>query len=230
MRIFFGVLIGLILAIGIAVAAGYYAFGGLGDISERDKSNDITRTVDVSDFDRIDVAGVYEIDVTVGGDYSVEVSGAPSEMERLDVSVENGKLILDQDRFKKNKRRWRNMGLTAVISAPSLASIDIAGVADATIRGVDSEAFDIDLSGVGDLNVSGSCGRLNADVSGVGDLDASELECRIVNVEVSGIGEAQVYASEAVEASVNGIGSIVVHGSPESVEKNSTFLANISVK
>lgn len=230
MRIFFGVLIGLLLAIGIAVAAGYYAFGGLTDVSERDKTNDITRTVDVSGFDRIDVAGVYEIDVTVGGDYSVKISGAPSEMERLDVSVENGKLVLDQDRSKKNKRRWRDMGLTAVITLPALRSVDIAGVADAAVRGVDSEAFDVDLSGVGDLDVAGRCGRLNADVSGVGDLDASELECRTVDVDVSGVGEASVYASEEVDAAVNGIGSISIYGSPQNVNKSTTFLSSISVK
>ncbi|WDI31804.1 DUF2807 domain-containing protein [Hyphococcus flavus] len=230
MRLFFGILIGLLLAVGIAIAAGIHAFGGLGDISERDKSNDITRTIDVSDFDQIDVAGVYEINVSVGGDFSVVVSGAPSEMERLEVSVENGRLVLDQDRFNKSKRRWRDMGLTAEINLPILEAIDIAGVADADVRGVESENFSVDLSGVGDLNVSGTCGVFNADVSGVGDLNARDLECRDVDVEVSGIGDASVYASESVDASVNGIGSISVYGSPRNVEKSTTFLSSISVK
>ncbi len=123
------------------------------------------------------------------------------------------------------------MGLTAEITMPALRSIDLAGVADGDVRGVDSESFDVDLSGVGDLNISGSCGRLNADVSGVGDLNARELECRVVDVDVSGVGEASVYASEEVDASVNGIGSITIYGSPSNVDKStSTFLSSISVK
>ncbi len=230
MRLFFGIIVGILLAIGIALAAGYYAFGSLGDFSERDKSNDITRTIDATDFDRIDVAGVFEINVSVGGDYSVEVSGAASQMERLDVTVENGELSLDMDEFKANKRTWRNMGLTAEISLPSLIAIDVAGVADADVRGVDSDELQIELSGVGELNVAGTCGHLDAQLSGVGDLDARDLECRDVDVDVSGIGEAQVYASDSVDASVNGIGSIVVHGSPQNVDTSSSLLSSISVK
>lgn len=230
MRLFFGILIGLLLAIGIAVAAGYHAFSGLGDISERNKENDITRTIEVSDFEHIDVAGVFEIDVTVGGDYSVVVSGSQSEMERLEVSVENGSLKLDRKDHERGFGRWRDMGLTAEITLPALQSIDIAGVADGDVRGVDSERFVVDLSGVGDLNISGTCGKLVADVSGVGDLNARELECREVDVDVSGVGEATVYASEEVDAAVNGIGSISIYGSPSNVDKSSTFLSNISVK
>ena len=83
MRIFFGVIIGLILSIGIAATAAYYAFGSLKDVGGRDKSEDIAETLDVTGFDEIQVAGVFEVDVSVGGDFSVTVSGPPSEMERL---------------------------------------------------------------------------------------------------------------------------------------------------
>ncbi len=230
MRIFFGVLIGLLLAAAIAVTAGYYAFGGMGDIGERDKSKDITQTMALSGFDRIDVAGVYELDVTIGGDFSVTISGAPSEMEEVEVSVENGALVLDQEQFRTKNRRWRDMGLTAVITMPSLSELEIAGIADANINGVDSEEFRVELAGVGDVNISGSCGYLDAAVSGVGELNARELKCRVADVDVSGIGEAQIYASERVDASVNGIGSITVHGAPAAVSKSTSFLSSISVK
>ena len=230
MRIFFGIIIGLFLAVAIAFAAAHQAFGGLTNVGERDKSQDITQVLELSGFDRIDIAGVFEVDVTVGGDFSVTVSGAPSEMERLEATVENGELILDRKDHRVGPRRWLDYGLTAVISLPSLAAIDIAGVADGNVTGVDSDDFEIDLSGVGDLNISGRCGRLDADVSGVGDLDAKSLECRDVEVDVSGIGDASVYASESVDATVSGIGSIDVYGSPKSVEKSSSFIASISVK
>ncbi len=230
MRIFFGIIIGLILAIVIAGAAAHYAFGSLKDIGGRDKSQDVTETLDLTGFDEIDVGGVFEIDVTVGGDFSVVVSGAPSEMERLEASVENGVLHLDRKEGDNVKRSWRNFGLTADITLPALKGVDIAGVADGKISGVDADAFEIDLAGVGDLEISGTCGRLDADVSGVGDLDAKSLECREVDIDVSGVGSASVYASEAVDASVTGIGSIDIYGSPERMEKNNSFIASINVK
>ena len=230
MRIFFGIIIGLILAIGIAATAGYQAFGSLKDVGERDKSKDITTTYELTGFDEIEVGGVFEIDVSVGDDFSVVISGAPAEMERLEVGVENGVLTLDRSEMQRGKRRWRDLGLTAEISLPALKAIDIAGVADGDVSGVDADDFEIDLAGVGDLNISGTCGRLDADVSGVGDLNAKELECREVEVDVSGVGSASVYASEEADASVSGIGSIDIYGSPERVDKSSSFIASISVK
>lgn len=230
MKIFFGVVIGLVLAIGIAAMAAKYAFGSLGDVGERDKSKDITETMDLAGFDEIDVGGVFELDVSVGGDFSVIVSGAPSEMERLNARVENGALKLDRKEGEHAKRRWRDFGLTAEITLPALKGVDIAGVADARISGVDADEFDIDLAGVGDLTVTGTCGSLEADVSGVGDLNAKGLECDDVDIDVSGVGSASVYASSAADASVSGIGSIDIYGSPARVEKSSSFIASISVK
>ncbi len=230
MRVFFGIIIGLILAVVIAGAAAHHAFGGLKNVGDRDKSQDITEMFDLADFDRIDIAGVFEVEVTVGGDFAVTVSGAPSEMERLKATVENGELVLDRKEIHTGKRHWRDLGLTAEISLPSLTAIDIAGVADGTVTGVEADDFKVDLSGVGDLTISGTCGRLEADVSGVGDLDAKGLECRDVDVDVSGIGDASVYASESVDASVSGIGSIDIYGSPKQVEKSTSFIASINVK
>ena len=230
MKLFFGIVIGLLLAIGIAGGAAYMAFGDLSDIGERDKSKDVTETYDVAGFDEIDIGGVYEVNVSVGQDFSVTLSGAPEEMAIANVSVEHGVLTLNQDEPRRGKRRWRNMGMTANISLPALNGIDVAGVADADITGVAADGFTARLSGVGEIDISGTCNALSARVSGVGDLDASDLECADVDVRVSGVGEAEVYASQSADASVSGIGSITVYGSPARVEKSSGFLSEIKVK
>ncbi len=230
MRIFFGIIIGLIVAVAIAFAAVKYALGDLGDIAGRDKSEDVTERFELSGFDEIDIGGVFEVDVRVGGDYSVTVSGAEREMHRLEVTVEDGVLKLDQDEERFGKRSWRNQGMTAVITLPELNGLDLAGVADGKASGVDAEAFRIDLAGVGGLAVSGVCGRLDANLSGVGELDARGLECREAEVNVSGVGSAAVFASEAADATVSGVGSIEIYGSPSRIEKNASFISSISVK
>lgn len=232
MKFILGLLVGLILAVGIAAGGAYMAFGDLRDIDfgDRDRSEDVTETYELSGFDAIEVGGVFEIDVSVGGDFSVVLTGAASEMERVEAKVENGELVLDQRRPDRGKRRWRNQGVTATISMPAMTAIDVSGVVDGDVTGIDAESFSADFSGVGDLNLSGTCGSLKARLSGVGDLDARELECLTADVDVSGIGEASVYASEEADASVSGIGSISIYGSPAKVDKDSSFLADISVK
>ncbi len=230
MKFFFGLLIGLFLAVGIAAGAAYMAFGELGDFGERDKSTDITQQFELTGFDKIDVGGFYEIDVTVGGDFSVSISGAPDEMTRVKAGVENGVLKLGQDRPERGQRRWRNQGLAVEISMPSLVAIDVAGVVDGDVSGISADSFDLDLSGVGDIELSGTCNSLTARVSGVGDLDAGELQCKTVDISISGVGDASVYASEAVDASISGIGSIAIYGSPSDVDKDGGFLSSITVK
>lgn len=197
------------------------------------EENKVTTRLDLSGFDAIEVAGVYELDVRVGPEFSVELSGPDYEIERVEASVENGTLSLSQR--KKNRRdkrrKWRDNreGVDAVITLPNLVSLDVSGVVEGIISEIDTESFRLEISGVGDIELDGECGTLTADVSGVGDLDADELECRRVDVQVSGVGDASVFASEEVRATVSGMGDIDVYGSPERVEKNNSMFAEITV-
>ncbi len=149
-------------------------------------------------------------------------------MDLVDVSVKNGVLRLGQEERKRSWRKKRS-GIDAKITLPSLVGLDVSGVVEGTVTKIDTERFDLDISGVGDMELSGECGELDADVSGVGDLEADGLECRAVSVEVSGVGDASVYATEEIDARVSGMGSIDVYGSPEKVRKTDSMFADITV-
>lgn len=232
MRLFLGFIIGLAIAVVIAATALKVAWGDVSDIGSRDRGADKTETIAAVDFDRIEVAGVFELDVKVGGDYSVMLSGKEDDLARTTARVENGVLVLDTDeKGADGKRRFVKHGVTATISMPALNGVDSAGVVDGDITGISAENFNADISGVGELELSGTCGALDADVSGVGELDAKDLQCRSVTVEVSGIGEAKIYASESVDADIAGIGEIEIYGSPAQVSKsNSGPFGRIKVK
>lgn len=229
MKFLVGLVIGAIIAAAIGAGAIAIAFGELDDIEikDRDKGNDITRTLDLKDFDKIEVAGVYELDVTVGPEFAITLSGREEELDRVEASVEDGVLVLDQG--KREKHSLRRHGVTATISMPALSALDVAGVVDGEIDGIAGGDFAVDLSGVGDVDLSGECDALTARVSGVGDLNAEDLKCKTAKVSVSGVGDASVYASEAVEASISGMGEIDVYGSPPSVEKSGGMFSHIEV-
>ncbi len=190
----------------------------------------VTQKLDLSGFDAITIAGVYELDVRVGPDFSVELSGPAYEMDRVNASVENGALVLDQrKRMKGEKNRNNRDGVEAVITLPSLKAVKISGVVDGHISDVDADDFTVKISGVGDLEIDGECGALDAHLSGVGDLDARNLECGVADVKVSGVGSAVVFASDEIDAKVSGMGDIDVYGSPEKVSKNKSMFADITV-
>jgi len=230
MKFFLGLIVGLVLAVAIAAGGAYMAFGDLHDFGDRDKANDITRTYDLTGFDRIEIGGVYEFDVIAGRAFSIEISGAPDEMERVDVSVADGELILDQTRRKNKRRKWRNRGLDATITLPSLRAIDVSGIVDGDIIGVEADAFDADFSGVGSVELEGTCGHLKADISGIGDFNAKGLECRTADVSVSGIGDVDIYAEDEIALSVGGIGDVDIYGDPARVDRDTTMFTDVSVK
>lgn len=192
-----------------------------------DKSDWETQTYDFTGFDDIRLQGVYDLEIKVGSEYSITVSGPPERMEEADIRVSGDQLILSQD---KDRRRFKkNQGLHAVVTLPSLVNIDLQGVGAITATGVDSEDFDIDVEGVGSVEISGKCGRLNASLEGVGSLDASDLKCDDVDVSVEGMGSAEVYASKSVDAEIEGMGSIKVDGNPKDVKKSKSFMSSIEI-
>ncbi|MCA8889681.1 MAG: DUF2807 domain-containing protein [Parvularculaceae bacterium] len=233
MKFFLGLLLGLLLTVGIAAAAFKTAWGGLTDLRfDDDGGAKLSQTLQLSDFDRISVAGVFDLDVMVGEDFAVEVHGAQKALDGADIYVENRVLVLDiGDTKLQGRRRVLAGGLNAQISLPVLAGVDIAGVVDGEIEGISADEFSIEFSGVGELDLDGECGVLKASMSGIGELDAARLKCRDVEVDVSGIGEARFFASDRIDASFGGLGKIEVEGSPPIVVKQADSpFARISVR
>ncbi len=219
----FALMTASVLAIGAAGAAIAH---------DDDDVEKISKMLDLTGFERIDVSGVYDLDIQVGKDFSIELSGPDYEMNRVEASVEDGVLYLDQREAKRGeKKNWRNKrhGIDAKIILPSLTGIEVSGVVDGEVKNIDAESFELEISGVGDLELDGECGTFEAEVSGVGDLDAEALECRVVNVQVSGVGDASVFARDEVDAQVSGMGDIEVYGSPKKVSKSDSMFASVTV-
>lgn len=189
-----------------------------------------SRTYQVKDFSAIEVGGAYELEVKVGDDYSVAISGHDEEMTRADVTVRDGALILGtKKRTHRDKNHDGHNGLRAVVTMPALDRLSVAGVVDAEISGVDAGVFVVNLSGVGEVNIAGRCKRIDARVSGVGELNAKSLECAEADVALSGMGEANVFARDRAKAEVSGMGEINIFGSPKTVDKRGGFFSEITV-
>ncbi|MGD9799908.1 MAG: head GIN domain-containing protein [Parvularculaceae bacterium] len=184
----------------------------------------VSRTYEVQDFSAIEIGGAYELDVAVGGEYSLMLEGPEDEMARAEVSVKNGALVLSS-----KKHRGDRDGVKATVTMPALERLSVSGVVDADIRGVDAGVFKVNLSGVGEVDVAGRCNTLHARVSGVGELDAKSFECASVDVSLSGMGEASVYARDRAKAEVSGMGEINIYGSPKTVDKRGGFFSEITV-
>lgn len=198
---------------------------------DHDKSPQIEKSYDFNGFDRIHIEGVYNVDIRVGSDFSIETSGSEKRMKFAQVSLSGDTLVLGLTKNAKGKSwRGKNKGINAVVTLPALNEISLKGVGSVDARGIDSDKFTASLEGIGSMELSGRCDQLDASVEGVGSLEADDLECKNVDVSLEGMGSAEVYASLSVDADIDGMGSIDVEGGPEKVEKSKSFMSSISVR
>lgn len=187
------------------------------------------RSLDLAGFDRIEVGGIYALDIQVGPAFSVELSGQEFMLERTRVAVVNGVLRLDH----ASNLRCRDDECEAVrarITLPALSGLSISGVAEGSrVAGVDAESFVFAIDGVGEVTLTGRCGAFDLEVSGVGDVDAQGLRCVDVDAEIAGVGDVEVYASRSIDAEV-AVGDLIVHGSPQQVVRHSDMLGEIMIR
>ena len=193
---------------------------------------DETRAYDFTGFDEIEVEGVYEVEIEVGPDFSVSLSGDAKRLKDADVRLEGDVLILGQKKRGRRTINWNgdDGDLEAVVTLPYLEAVRMSGVGAVRGEGIDADTLDVRLEGVGNIELSGTCGDLTARVKGVGALEAEGLECEAAHVTVEGVGSAEVFASRSVDAEVSGMGSIEVFGEPEDVERSGSFLSSIDVR
>lgn len=127
----------------------------------------------------------------------------------------------------------RSVSLSGVGSVTTNGKISAAAL-HATLRGtgnmyleIESEEFIGNMYGTGMLNVKGTADKSIVKVEGVGSFEGYELQTVDMNVTVSGVGGAQVYAKESLTATINGIGSVKYKGDPVSKNLNKNGVGSI---
>ena len=83
----------------------------------------------------------------------------------------------------------------------------VSGIAAATFQGV--------VAGVGRITAMGTADEVDVDVSGSGLYRGIDLRGSTTRVEVSGVGQAFVWAEGRLDADIGGDGRVVYRGDPE---------------
>lgn len=189
-------------------------------------ADETTETRDVGQFNRVVLEGAADIEITVGEATSVSVTSEAELMDRIDTEVRNNTLYISQD--YRRWRDWEDADLYVVISTPELDSVQVDGAGDIEVSGIDSDNFEVEINGAGDISLSGSCVSATYEIDGAGDIDADGLRCQNVTITVNGAGDADIYASESVDATLNGVGDVSISGNPDSVRQRVNGFGEIS--
>jgi hypothetical protein len=168
-----------------------------------------TETRAMANFHDVVLEGVGSLTITVGTTEALSIEAEDNLLPLLGSQVRGTRLVLDQAQPLNPTRPIRY-----TLSAARLRSLTIAGGADVTVNGLATDAFDVGLQGAGTVRVSGKVGYQSLTISGAGTYLAQDLASREAIVQIDGAGTAIVNASDYLDGTVNGLGTIEYIGSP----------------
>lgn len=218
------------LAIGVVIA-GVFSFGkaagnlfsfniGFGGV--KGSGNIQTEKRTVSDFQAIDVGGVFIVEVTAQKDFSVEVEADDNLLPLIKTELDGETLHIETEKKLSSRNPIR-----IKISAPDINKLELSGASKVSILNVDNDSLRIDSSGASKISLEGKTKTLIVDMSGASKLTADNLTAGNVSVDASGASCATVSVLDELKIDLSGASKVVYFGNPSHLEKKTSGASSV---
>jgi hypothetical protein len=221
------------MLISIAVAA---AAAGCSQGRAEDGGPTVQRSYQVGNFQRMEVAGPYDVRVRTGANPGVTASGPEKLLDRLVVEVKGDRLLIHPENERRGFFHWGSGvrgNATLEVTVPALREASIAGSGGISVDKVQGNDFEGSIAGSGDLNVdslnvqslklsiagsgdvrahSGQAQRADYSIAGSGGIDARAVQAQTADVSIAGSGSVNAQASGTADVSIMGSGDVVLTG------------------
>jgi hypothetical protein len=205
----------LTLAIALALTTALAATPALADEQARTAAA----------FTAIDLRGPISIEVQAGKPQAISVRGSQKFIGMLVTEVVNGELRI----YLRDKDVKRMNGEPRVIvTVPDLRRFSMEGAGETVLRDITGERFDLNYRGAGSLEIAGKVKQLTLQAQGVGEVDARRLLAQDADVNFQGIGSVEIYASNRLDARVQGMGELSYYGHPKTVNKSVSGIGSVN--
>jgi hypothetical protein len=211
-------------AIVLATLTGCSPFVTAGDTRTEDR--------EIDDASSVVLRTGGDVDIRLGDEPALTVTGGENVLERLVTEVDDGRLVIG---IRRGPLIIGERGLQVDITVTSLESVVIDGSGDVTaefgdaeevsvdIRGsgeieaddLDAQAVRASISGSGNIDLSGRTDSVIVEVSGSGDIEAGDLDAATAQVVLSGSGNVHVSAADELDVTLSGSGDVRYAGRPE---------------
>jgi Putative auto-transporter adhesin, head GIN domain len=186
-------------------------------------------------FNAVKSSGSIDIEINSGDAYSVSVENDDNILQYVVTDVNDGTL----DVHYKDGYSINNDHAKVYVTAPSLDKVSVSGSGDITTQSmlknsrqiemnisgsgnikaqVDAPVIDISVNGSGNIGLTGHTKDFTCSISGSGDVNCGALESENATVKIAGSGNAHVFASVHLSATVVGSGDVYYRGNPSSPE------------
>ena len=194
----------------------------------------VARNYQVGNFQQIEVAGPYDVEIRTGANPSVSARGSEKLLERTVVEVKGDKLIIRPE----SNHGWFDFGwhthgkANFAVTVPQLSGATIAGSGDIHVDRVAGDRFEGTVAGSGGIQVgnmdvqslklaiAGSGGVKGAgkaksaayDIAGSGGIDGSGIAAEQAKISIAGSGDVKAQATGTADVSIMGSGDVDVTG------------------
>lgn len=197
----------------------------------------------VTYFDAIKASGMFKIYLEEGDVPFVRIDTDENIHEYIKLEVKGNTLEISMERNQtynptrlevyitvNHLRKLELSGATSlsashIISAEELV-MEMSGASDVNMM-VDVQKLETIVSGAGSINIEGNAAYHKVRLSGAASLKCVDLITRETSINLSGAGSADVHATEKIDASISGVGSIKYAGNPSSTSFSKSGLGSI---
>jgi hypothetical protein len=173
-------------------------------------------------FTAVDVTGSNVVTVLVGAPQRVVVHADDNLLRRVTTAVRQERLSIGSRGSFESSAPMR-----VDVSVPALTSVTLSGSGTVRVDGIGADTFSVELPGSGTIELTGTTARLTATIGGSGAIRAVGLAAGGVVARISGTGSIQVTVTDALDATIDGTGSIVYAGEPSHVARSITGTGSI---
>ncbi len=218
----------------LGVATLLIAGSASGQINEKVKGDGNVKTGNRTlsgSFTSIDNSATFQVYVTQGTPASVRLEADGNLFPYIETDVSGGTLNLHT---KKGYDIQSSDPMKVYVTLPEIQGLSTSGqgiyegenhfkvrTLDISVSGeakvnLDLEAENIrtSISGSGQIDLKGTAAKTSYNISGSGDVKAPDLQTETCDLQISGMGNAEIDVKDHLDISISGMGNIKYKGSP----------------
>ena len=202
-------------------------------ISQKSETSETTTSSrsTLGEFDKIEVTGVFHVDVTYGSEEKVEIEAPAHIKKRIKMKVQSKTLSFELDNngsiYMAGKVKVHIT--TAKLNGFNLSgassihlnnplkddSIDILASGAAVFSGeLYVQNADVKMDGAAKMNLSGQAYKGNVEMSGACELRDYDFEIATLDVNLSGASSMHISGVQSIVGDISGASSLNYKGSP----------------
>ncbi|MCX2744750.1 DUF2807 domain-containing protein [Mangrovivirga sp. M17] len=205
--------------------------------------NKVDREEGLSKFSEVEFKGNFVVYLHQADDYKLVIEADDNLMNYIEVDESNGRLEIET-----TENIYDADDIRIDLYFPDLEIINVSGAVDLKNEGtlildklkmdlggagainltLETDETMIDVSGAGGIKLRGFTEFLAVSLSGAGGLDAKNLVASNADLEISGVGGAQVCVREVLDAEISGIGGVQYYCNPKEIREDINGLGSIS--